>query len=349
MKKLLLASALVSTVDGALITVFSGGSIQQAIDQSQDGDVIEVHAGTYNENIDFGGREVFLRSAEGPEETVINGGDSGTTVAIRDSAEISGFTITGGSNSFGGGLSVGGIGTIISGNIFSGNRGTGAAIWGNSASPVILGNIFRENSSDNQFLSAAVSFVNSSSPIIQNNVFSNNFGRGLNFTLPVGSSPVVSNNTFWGNTAAIRVDGRVPTSAITFQNNILGSNAIALEVDFFSSSFAEWNNNLLFDNLIDYDGITDFSGVDGNFQGDPMFVDSAMEDFRLLPDSSAVDAGLNALSPIVDFEGNRRPFDGDLDGISIVDIGAFEFVPEPSGLFLVYSAFFFFFGRRIRT
>lgn len=341
-------------IQASTVFVGAGDSIQNAIDLAQDGDVIEVASGVYNERIDFGGRQVILRSVSGPENTVINGESSGTTVQIGGNAEISGFTITGGRASFGAGMSVSGIGTRIVGNIFSGNAqgdgGFGAAIGGNGASPFISRNIFTNNSSDSQFLSGAVSFVNSSSPVIENNVFFNNQGRGLNLTLPTGNSPIVTNNTFWGNSSAIRIDGRVNTSAITLQNNILGNNAIALEVDFFSSgSFADWSNNLLFDNNVNYDGIDDMTGANGNLDADPLFRNAGEGDFQLLVGSPAIDAGTSLAAPSIDFDGLNRPFDGDGNGFTHIDIGAFEFIPEPSSVSLILTSSFWLLMHRRRS
>jgi serine protease len=329
------------TAQAASLLVGTGGSIQNAINQSQNGDIIEVAPGTYTENINFNGKQIDLRSTAGAINTTINGNHSGTTVSISGTAKISGFTITGGNASFGAGMSVSGNGTLISNNIFSGNAqgagGFGAAIGGNGASPIISNNIFTNNSSDSQFLSGAVSFVNTSSPVIQNNVFFNNQGRGLNLTLPSGSSPFVVCNTFFGNSSAIRIDGRVDTSAVTIQNNILSNNSIGLEVDFlFGSAFANLSHNLLFGNLTNYNGVSSFTGTNGNIEGNPMFIDTLLGNFGLLAGSSAIDAALNLNSPLTDINGSLRPRDGNLDGLAITDIGAYEFtaIPEPSSVSL---------------
>ncbi len=62
-----------------------------------------------------------------------------------------------------------------------------------------------------------------------------------------------------------------------------------------------------------------------NINLDPKF--AGERDYRLLPDSPSIDAGNPALTLTTDLIGEPRPRDGDLDGSSIPDQGAYEFQP----------------------
>lgn len=56
-------------------------TIQQAIDAAVDGDVVVlVSPGTYNENIDFKGKAITVRSIAGPNATVFRGDQTGPVV-----------------------------------------------------------------------------------------------------------------------------------------------------------------------------------------------------------------------------------------------------------------------------
>ena len=61
-------------------------SIQTAISIALPGTVIRVGNGAYTENIDFLGKAITVRSANGPANTTINGGGSGRVVTF-DSGE----------------------------------------------------------------------------------------------------------------------------------------------------------------------------------------------------------------------------------------------------------------------
>ena len=59
---------------------------------------------------------------------------------------------------------------------------------------------------------------------------------------------------------------------------------------------------------------------------DPQFVNRPGGDFHLVSSSPCIDAGENSVSglPLTDIEGRKRIQDGNDDGVSIVDMGAYE-------------------------
>jgi hypothetical protein len=233
---------------------------------------------------------------------------------------IRGFTITGSSSSA---IVAQQSGSQIVGNVFEGNSnglsGIGAAIHGNTASPTIEGNMFRNNTCDSQFPSGVVAFINSSSPLIVNNIFANNPCRGVNLSLPEGNAPRVLNNSFVGNSVGIRVSRQVPQGTQIYRNNILVQNGVGLQLESGSDAGNPvWTNNLVFGNTTDYAGTTSLAGANGNLSADPLFVDAATGNYRLQPGSPAINAGSPTGAPTTDFDGTARP-----QGPA-VDIGAFE-------------------------
>jgi len=313
-------------------------TIQDAINVANNGDLILVARGTYKENINYQGKAVTIRSANGPAHTIIDGGNFNTVVTFQtgetSTSVLEGFTIQNGSASFGAGITLLGTSPTIIRNIFrnnaEGSGGFGAAIGGNGSSPVIEQNEFMNNTCDSQFLSGVVSFVNGSSPLIMNNLFMRNPCRAINMTLPTGNTPVIAFNTIVGNSVGIRVDARVATSTQLYANNILVSNGTGLEVDFFvSGDQPSWDNNLVFGNSANYFGIADQTGANGNISADPLFINQNANNFQLHSGSPAIDAGTLAIShlPPTDFAGHPRVVDGDGDGDLLPDMGAFEFIP----------------------
>jgi len=319
-------------------------TIGAAISASMDGDTILVGPGTYNEAINLGPKVIAIRSVAGAGATTIQ--QAGNSIAnISGGAELSGFTIEGccGVRAFG-------IGAVISGNIFDGstNLFSSSAISGNNASPIISGNIFRNQPGPSGFSGGVISLVNNSSPLIVNNVFENNTGISINLTLPSDTNPRVINNTFVDNETALRVDRRVVSSSYEIRNNLIVGNEIGLTVEFGTeANNPTFENNLVFGNDTNYEMIADQTGMNGNLSVDPLLVDLAGGDYQLTGLSPAIDAGSSLDAPLIDLLGAARPQNGDFAGGPQFDIGAYEFaVPEPASALLLLVASCLAFERR---
>jgi serine protease len=305
-------------------------TIQGALDAAVSGDRILVDPGSYPENLNFQGKDVTLMSTGGSAATVLDV-PGGTGVLIGPAGTFQGFTVTGAVEYFGAGMAVSGTSTRIRGNVFIGNiensGGYGAAIGGNSASPIIDGNVFTQNQCDDQFLSGVVAFINSSSPRITNNIFAHNPCRAIDMTLPTGTTPHVAGNTIIDNPVGIYVDARVNTRGQIYRDNILAQNDIGLQVEFGSvPNDPTWENNLVYGNGTNYNGIDDLSGRFGNISRFPAFVDAGHNDFHLQATSPAIDRGA-PIGLTRDFAGNPRPVDGNGNGTAEYDMGAFEYQP----------------------
>jgi uncharacterized repeat protein (TIGR01451 family) len=314
----------IATDDSATSTTTVGlpaAGIQTQIDAALPGTTITIGPGLYVGGLNFNGKDIALRSSQGPAATIIHGGKATTAVRIGPGGALVGFTITGAPAMYNSALEVAGSGSVISGNIFDGNHqiagGFGAAIMGNVSSPTIERNVFRNNSCDEQRLSGVVAFINNSSPQIVNNVFENNACRAVNIYSDRTNTSQVINNTFVGNRSAIIID-RFDKPSETYRNNILVKNSIGFEMEpgLALEMPVAWTNNLLFDNAVDYQVVANPTGTNGNISADPLFVNQAAGNYHLRDGSPAIGAGSASGAPSIDFDGAART--------APVDIGAFE-------------------------
>ena len=312
-------------------------TIQQAINAANNGDLILVSPGTYFEHIDYQGKAITIKSVVGPSQTTIDGSNNGTVVKFQThetlQSVLTGFTIQHGRGSSGGGIYILTASPTITQNIFRDNfhfvGGFGSAIAGNVSSPVIEQNAFFANACDNdtQLGAGVVCFINSSSPLVINNVFRGNACCAINMG---ANQPVVANNTIAQNSVGVLVSGG--STSQLYANNIIIQNNVGLFVDF--GGFI-WTNNLVFGNTMNYSGIGDQTGLNGNISTDPMFLPTrSRRDFELQVGSPAIDAGTLSVPnlPPIDIVGNPRVVDGDGNGSVLPDIGAYEFIPPHLGV-----------------
>jgi hypothetical protein len=187
-------------------------TIQAGIDSAAVGDTVLVGPGTYLEHPDFSGKDIVLKSSDGPGQTVLDGSlrEQLWVVGFRNgesnAAILEGFTVTAGLL----GIDLWNSEPTIEGNVIMANEG-GGGIESNTDSrlldppwrPIVKDNRFEANStSDN---GGAICFFSKFVPTIINNVFLDNqttFGDGgaiyIRMTDP---GTVISGNRIEGNVA----------------------------------------------------------------------------------------------------------------------------------------------------
>ena len=180
--------------------------IQDGIDAAYAGDIVQVTAGTYYENITMkSGVEIL---GMGADTTIIDGGGNGSVVIannVNSETKLEGFTITNGSGTIVSSLTCGGgaylaySNPIISKCRFSGNyadhAGGGMCIY--ESAPVLRECVFVDNQAR---VGGGLSNI-SSRPIVTECHFSQNsadYGGGM---IEIGGVTLVHSSWFYRNTA----------------------------------------------------------------------------------------------------------------------------------------------------
>jgi hypothetical protein len=320
-------------------------TIQAGIDAAQDGDTVLVAPGTYTEYIDFKGKGIMVASSGGPLATTIDGGGKGTPVTIgscgQNQCALQGFTVKGGSGSGTFWVYVSECSPWIVGNIFTGALSTsdfpGTAVFVMDGSPplVIERNIF-VNSGCIYFYNYGDAYT--SSPKITNNLIVNNNCDAIEFHSTVTGAPEISNNTIVGNESAILLDlgllGPGGQGRPTIKNNIIVGNWQGINLNGETLPDDDFRNNLVYANTVNYSGMPDKTGINGNISADPLFVDPAVNDYHVYTGSPAIGAGdANSIYlPSTDLDGNPRDINGKLD------MGVYETDPDKPYTFHTVTA-----------
>ncbi len=209
------------------------------------------------------------------------------------------------------GISGNSTGTIIKNNYFTNNL-DGVSCHG--FSPTINCNIFLNNQN-------GIYISSSSNPLVVNNLIVENENDGI---ICLGStSPIIVNNTIVNN-----------NEGISCHYNSGSPQIINCIIFFNDSSFdSYWDETTT---TISYCCIEDSLPANainggGNIIIDPDFV--AYDDFQLSENSPCIDTGTPDTTglnlPPWDIIGNHRIWDGDGNGIAIIDMGAYEYGAPP--------------------
>lgn len=196
-------------------------------------------------------RPAFPRPTPDPNETVLDGNQSGSVVTSPSGAttetRIDGFTIRNGKASYGGGIYCYSTSSpTISNNIITSNivnNYFGGGIYcGTSSTATISNNIIKSNSA---FGGGGI-YCSSSSPLISNNIISNNiadnYGGGIRCET---STPTISNNIIIGNGSGSWGGGIYCSnfSSATILNNTISSNNATTGGGIYCYSSATITNN----------------------------------------------------------------------------------------------------------
>jgi hypothetical protein len=154
--------------------------------------------------------------------------------------------------------------------------------------------------------------------------------------MSVSSSTISSNQGVPYRLNPFAPGGLSNRGTLTLQNTIIAQNISPGYPDFDGVAMSNGNN--LIGNKIGSSGWVESDLVDVDARLAPLADNGGPTmTHALLADSPAIDAGNDAGAPATDQRGNRRPRDGDGDGLAISDIGAFEFALGQSGIEAVHD------------
>lgn len=275
-------------------------TIQAAIDAAAAGEVIQISAGSYQEDLTLKA-DVILQGA-GVGQTVIFGTIAGATNVTINDLSVSGSLTSGGTgivveatsslnrvaiDGFDVGVDVSASGATLDALDVTGTSLSGIAISGSNTSTIITNSTLRLNSRD------GVTVVGSQNDLVMlNNLM---FANGHASTDGAG---------VWAG------DGH----DVEITNSILTSNNTGLYCDACVNDF-----NIIWGNNLNYSSFA--TGGPNNINLDPRFNSPGENDFTLRFDSPAIDAGADA-GPSTDAVGTARPLGGGFD------IGPYELLAE---------------------
>lgn len=332
-------------------------TIQDAIDAANPGDTVIVADDTYtgagNNDLDFGGKAITLRSASNaPSLCIIDCQQNGRGFHFQSgetaNAIVSGFTIQNGSVDLGAGaLCENNSSPTFTDCVFYNNSANqaGGGLACDASSPTVTYCAFFANLSPlggGMTVYKSLSALPNSLPILTNCVFTGNFtyyGGGMyNAT---GGDPTVTNCVFTGNFALgdgggmFNDDDSAPTviNCTVYENSAFGSGGGMLNTGLSSVTAI---NSILGDGVdgdfaflshcdVEFSSLPATPDANGNFNNDPLFADPANDDLHLTFGSPCIDRGDDAAIAGVttDLDGNPRIVGAHVD-VELTNIRTFR-------------------------
>ena len=302
--------------DGSAILPFA--SIQHAIDATRDGDTVLVQPGTFDENLNFNGKNIvvgslFLTTQDTSyiSQTIIDGNQNGSVVVIGSgesaSSMLSGFVIQNGLN------------------------GDGGAIQVVNSHPTLDHLVITNCTANN---SAGGIYLYNSESVVSNSTIFNTTGAHSGGILGWGGSPTLINLLIYNNQGGVAGGIKADACNMTIKHSTIVKNmnsgiwagnttTINIENSIFYKNGASPSDQIVNGGStrnVSYSLVEGGYAGEGNINLDPIFQDFSLDNFKLQNYSPTIGSGSNDNTTGKDIEGNPRPNPSG----SNPDMGAYE-------------------------
>jgi hypothetical protein len=298
---------------GILLVPSEYASIQDAINASDDGDTVLVAPGTYQENINYSGRNIVIGSYfltygmdNFIEQTIIDGNQLGSVVIFENgedsTALLTGFSIVNGNSLNGGGIyCLNSSPTITNVTIMDNNAAnSGGGIWSSGGTLYLTNNSIINNTCGNDGGGVSCESLVMEFCEVSNNSCSSG-GGGIQVATGHLTNVTLVNNSDGAGGSGIYGGDLVISNSIfrSNSNNNIYQTGSTLDISY--SNIENGPSSIIHNNSLEWG--------EGNIDANPLFCDVGSGDYTLSENSPCIDAG----DP-------DSPYDPDS---TIADMGAF--------------------------